>query len=173
MPVSPSSKLEMSSTNTSRRFFSRFHYHFSWLLNKKLAFLTMIQLNISGCNIQTLMTRTWKNNFASLCKSYAHLRKERKDRIRLQSILISIWRQSSATSMPCKAKINKLKHSWWHLEIFIKKLNGTDKTCIYKFSKLCGISLLKTWHLKVFFCKLEHVSFMLSTACMHSKNKLT
>ena len=168
-----SNQQDRSLTNMLRKFCLRFHYRFSWQHNKKFKHSLRIQLNTSECNTPTVTTWTSRNNFATLCKSYVHSRPERRMIIKLPNILTSIWKLFSLILIACKVKIKKQRLYWWHLEIFIKKLNGMEKACTCRSNKSCRASLSHIWNLQVFYSKPEHVNFMLNMVFMSSKRNLT
>jgi len=168
-----SNQQDKSLTNMLRKSCLRFPYHFSWQHNKKSKHSLRIQSSTSECNTPTVMIWMSRNNFVTLCKSYVHSRPERRTIIKLQNILTSIWKLFSLILIACKVKIKKQRLYWWHLEIFIKKLNGTEKECTCKSNKSCRASLSHIWNLQVFYFKPELANSTLNMVFMSSKRNLT
>ena len=141
VPVFLSNKQDKSSTNMLKRSYLIFLYQCLWPLNKRSKHSTRIQLNTSECNTPIPMTRISRNNFVFSFKSCAHSKMERKMIIKRLSILVNIWKPFSKILTVCKVKIKKQKLYWWHSEIFIKKPNGMERTCIFRSNKSCLASL--------------------------------
>ena len=113
-----------------------------------------------------------RNNFLTSLKSYVLLKLEQKLRNKLLSTFSNTWKPFAKIFMWCKDKTNKQRLFWQLSEIFIKKLNGMDKTCISRCNRSCGTILSTIWNLSQVFFKLEHANYMLSMEYMSFKNKL-